>query len=371
MMKINLKTRPLFKISVELCFIIVLILSSGFVAKADAVEHRVFLNDHLGNVTTITDENGRVLQRNVITPYGEISRMTDGEGQEITMQQSLSKRLFTGHYYDEESNLHYMNARYYDVASKRFASLDPSYYGNSPGKAFSNIEGSTMATNAIGYVEGRATRYVDISGLVAELPGNHRCLGGNCFSAQLTKDNIKAVAELEGKDKIVAVVRIRRCPDGIQCLKNLKNKMLGRKTFDEDSLVAAAGMKPITIKAFGYNHKKLYNALYTVMKRYPDGGALFHCKNGRDRTGVAEVLWRAVFLDEPFEEAYEKGMKQHLEHAGKSWINGIVYGPIGSKKHIERWVSNYKKGRERDKKIADNLNKSGLGKKGWTFYHAK
>jgi len=37
-------------------------------AMADAVEFRVHLRDHLGNVTTITDEKGNVLQRNVITP---------------------------------------------------------------------------------------------------------------------------------------------------------------------------------------------------------------------------------------------------------------------------------------------------------------
>jgi len=132
---------------------------------ASAAEARVHLRDHLGNVVKITNEKGVILQKNVITPYGEISRMTDVNGDPITINESTTKRLFTGHYYDQESDLHYMNARYYDVKSKRFASLDPSYYGNSPGKAFSGIEGSTMASNAMMYVNGMATTRTDPTGL--------------------------------------------------------------------------------------------------------------------------------------------------------------------------------------------------------------
>lgn len=133
-------------------------------ANAQA-QARVFIRDHLGSVTTITDQKGNVLQRNVITPYGQVLRMTDSDGVEINMQQSLSKRFFTGHYYDEESNLHYMNARYYDVVSKRFASLDPSYYGYKPGKAFAHIEESTMASNPMMYVDGMPTTKFDPDGL--------------------------------------------------------------------------------------------------------------------------------------------------------------------------------------------------------------
>lgn len=64
--------------------------------------------DHLGGSSVITDENGDVVQLLDYYPYGDI-RLNQ---QEDSFDE---QRKFTGHEYDQESELYYMQARYHSI----------------------------------------------------------------------------------------------------------------------------------------------------------------------------------------------------------------------------------------------------------------
>jgi hypothetical protein len=60
--------------------------------------------DHLGSTNVVTDNDGEVVQTLDYYPYGE-KRIESGE--------DASQRQFIGQFHDEDSDLSYLNARYY------------------------------------------------------------------------------------------------------------------------------------------------------------------------------------------------------------------------------------------------------------------
>jgi RHS repeat-associated protein len=76
--------------------------------------------DHLGSTNVVTDEIGYMGQLLSYHPFGS-PRVEEQYG---GMNQ---KNQFIGQEYDEESQLSYLNARYYDGARGQFLSQDPSF----------------------------------------------------------------------------------------------------------------------------------------------------------------------------------------------------------------------------------------------------
>jgi RHS repeat-associated protein len=74
--------------------------------------------DHLGGSSVITN-NGSVIESTDYYPYGTIRI------DELTAGSLEEQKKFTGHEYDEETGLVYMNARYYSGEMGRFVSQDP------------------------------------------------------------------------------------------------------------------------------------------------------------------------------------------------------------------------------------------------------
>ncbi|MDH4262858.1 MAG: polymorphic toxin type 44 domain-containing protein [Spirochaetia bacterium] len=74
--------------------------------------------DHLGSSNYITDEKGQVFEHAIYLPYGEtwIDESHDA---------SLLGYKFTGKELDEETNLYYFGARYYDPKVSSWISTDP------------------------------------------------------------------------------------------------------------------------------------------------------------------------------------------------------------------------------------------------------
>jgi RHS repeat-associated protein len=72
--------------------------------------------DHLGSTTMITDEAGKVVWQDELTPFGESS------GQVGVLDENVK---FTGKDLDSEINLFYFNARWYSAELGRFTSVDP------------------------------------------------------------------------------------------------------------------------------------------------------------------------------------------------------------------------------------------------------
>ncbi|RHW77715.1 RHS repeat-associated core domain-containing protein [Colwellia sp. RSH04] len=106
-----------------------------------------FHNDLLGSPVSASDENGELLWRQNYQPYGsEI---------EVKAPNSQNDINYTGHQRDDESDLVYMQARYYDPVIGRFYSNDPVGYTSA---------NPVMSFNRYLYVNNNPYKYTDPDG---------------------------------------------------------------------------------------------------------------------------------------------------------------------------------------------------------------
>jgi RHS repeat-associated protein len=113
--------------------------------SVSGVYTRYFHKDHLGSISTITDETGAVVERLSYDAWGK-RRNIDGTDDPAGIITSQTTRGFTGHEQLAEVGLVHMNGRVYDPLIGRFGSADPmteapystqgwnryAYVGNSP-----------------------------------------------------------------------------------------------------------------------------------------------------------------------------------------------------------------------------------------------
>jgi RHS repeat-associated protein len=92
-----------------------LLLSTSFQATADKVTY--VHTDVLGSPVAETDESGNIIWTEHYSPFGE-----KVDNSEESIDNSVG---YTGHQYDSDTGLTYMQARYYDPVIGRFYSNDP------------------------------------------------------------------------------------------------------------------------------------------------------------------------------------------------------------------------------------------------------
>src|SRR5262249_3862726 len=88
-----------------------------------ATTTRYFLPDHLNSTNVVTDASGTQIQVLDYYPYGStrISQTTDGFNEQ---------KQYIGQYDDSETNLNYLQNRYYNSVNGQFLSEDPVFLGN-------------------------------------------------------------------------------------------------------------------------------------------------------------------------------------------------------------------------------------------------
>jgi len=168
-------------------------------AKADAGDEKVyyFLNDHLGSVDVVLDDQGNVVERRDYLPYGAERAQETFSGVPVT---ALG---FTGKERDVETELNYYGARYYDPVTGRFITMDPMLMNldkmsQSQQNAFlSNLQN----LNTYAYVTNNPVNLVDPTGMWGVLPG----LGGEShqFITNLALDNASICLTSKTRDNLV------------------------------------------------------------------------------------------------------------------------------------------------------------------------
>lgn len=103
--------------------------------------------DTLGSTVLTTDQSGNVVTKYEYDPFGQLI------GQDGI---SNTNYLYTGQEYDQESDLYYYNARYYNPRLGRFISRDP-YLGR---------DGDSLSRNGYTYVKNNPLKYVDPTGQI-------------------------------------------------------------------------------------------------------------------------------------------------------------------------------------------------------------
>ncbi len=114
---------------------------AGATAQTKTVTY--YYVDQLGNVLETTDGQGNTVTRSDYKPFGEGAINTEPNGP-----------AYSGHVHDSETDLTYMQARYYDAAVGRFLSPDP----------IAPSSGNIFSTNRFAYVNNNPVRYNDPSG---------------------------------------------------------------------------------------------------------------------------------------------------------------------------------------------------------------
>ena len=124
-----------------------------------------FLNDHLGNVDVVLDEEGNVVERRDYLPYGDERVIVEEPDAPDT------DYGFTGKEKDDETGLHYYGARYYDATTGRFISPDPLLFrvDQMSEEERNQFLSDPQNLNAYTYAKNNPIKYVDPDGEVAVL----------------------------------------------------------------------------------------------------------------------------------------------------------------------------------------------------------
>jgi len=123
--------------------------------------------DHIGTNTVVTTADGSLVQKSLTLPYGEVHRISEGQGGSLSLDQAQSRYLFTDQEHDVETDFVYFGARYYDPMIGRFLSTDPALIGATDGISFSRIKTEPVNLNGHAYALGRPTVLVDPTGAFA------------------------------------------------------------------------------------------------------------------------------------------------------------------------------------------------------------
>src|SRR5215468_7741296 len=97
--------------------------TSPIVVIFDWSTTRYFLPDHLNSTNVVTDASGTVVETLDYYPYG--STRVDQ-----TTNNFRENKQFVAQYSDPETNLSYLQARYYDGSKGEFLSEDPVFLGD-------------------------------------------------------------------------------------------------------------------------------------------------------------------------------------------------------------------------------------------------
>ncbi|MGP3610973.1 MULTISPECIES: RHS repeat-associated core domain-containing protein [Anoxybacillaceae] len=113
------------------------------------VTYYYHLNSH-GDVVALTDASGNVVAQYEYDAWGNILSKTGALA-------TANPYRYAGYYYDEETGLYYLMARYYDANMGRFLTRD----------TFHGSEGDNLSLNLYTYSQNNPIIYVDPSGHAA------------------------------------------------------------------------------------------------------------------------------------------------------------------------------------------------------------
>lgn len=132
-------------------------------------------SDHLDTPQFLTDSSGVTVWISTTEPYGKSSIDEDPDGNGVSVAFNFR---FPGQYYDNESQLHYNYARYYDPGMGRYISADPiGLIGND--------------INLYRYARNNPVRFSDIFGLGKGGKGNELDTGLSDLTDQEVSDRAK------------------------------------------------------------------------------------------------------------------------------------------------------------------------------------
>ena len=178
-------------------------------------DYYTYLNDIQGSTTNLVKADGSLAAAYDYTDFGETT--------EITGNNFDNQICYTGGIYDKETELYYLNARYYDPATGRFISQD-TYRGelNDPGQWHLY---AYCANNPINYVDPSGHRYKWNSKIVLKGPKSDYWYqyGKKKTGASKKKLRIGLKIRYEIKCYKLSEYKKKKCDNYVKCIKNCNN----------------------------------------------------------------------------------------------------------------------------------------------------
>ena len=145
--------------------------------------------DHLGSTNVVTDENGLVDEVVDYYPYGE-QRISE------TFNATPEQRKFTGFEYDEQSDLHYAGARYYDQDIGKFISQDPVFQNMGVDHRTEFVLRDPQLANSYSYARNNPLILTDSNGEFIDVVAD---VGFTLFSAYKLGEAIFTGGDVKGE----------------------------------------------------------------------------------------------------------------------------------------------------------------------------
>ena len=302
--------------------------------------YHFYIQDHLGNIRVVADQNGVAEQVNHYYPYGGI--MAD-----ISTNQDIQRHKYNGKEYDRMYglNLYDYGARHYDPATLAWTTMDPlaeKYY---------NISPYTFCHN-------NPIRYIDPDGKDDYYDRNGNFLGSNSketdyiYIAQIKnsfmKDGLKynvvsGIKSINDVDisakswsKIFTNV-LSKMPD--VDINNLHNKAISVTVWNEDSNIKIstdyyndADYRGDDLANTNKNHKDAHITAFVWPRHTEERNILNTRSNIQNLLGAHEYLQHFIngyeHIDGVYDKAYENVRKhstwEKTTPAYKKYINDVI-----------------------------------------------
>jgi RHS repeat-associated protein len=159
-----IRVKELKKINIKVNYIISALISIFFIvsSKAYAEEITYLHNDILGNTVAASDASRNILWLEEFYPYGK----------KLNLEGKQNEAWYSGYQYDSETDLSYVNARYYDSNIGRFISVDPVRF----------VEDNSASFNKYSYANNNPYKFNDKTGEYADLIIEAASLGIGVYS---------------------------------------------------------------------------------------------------------------------------------------------------------------------------------------------
>ncbi len=112
-----------------------------------------------GDVIRVLDKDGKVVVKYVYDAWGKVERILNGAGEDISLDSThignINPIRYRSYYYDVETELYYLQSRYYDPETGRFVNSDRIVAGNN----------NPFAYNLFVYCENDPISYLDNNGM--------------------------------------------------------------------------------------------------------------------------------------------------------------------------------------------------------------
>jgi len=92
---------------------------SKLLMSEDENGEKYYIKDHLGSSSIVLDENKEIVEEHSYWAFGGMRNKEDKK-----MLEGVTKYLYTGQEFDDETDLYYYGARYYDAEIGRFTTTD-------------------------------------------------------------------------------------------------------------------------------------------------------------------------------------------------------------------------------------------------------